>query len=58
MPRPTNESQGRPVRDKRVPVMMNDEEYAIIAEAARRDGTGVSTFLRTSGLGKAKRDKE
>jgi len=44
--RPTNESLGRQVRAKRVPVMMTDDEYDRIAQAAQAAGVGVSTFLR------------
>ena len=56
MSRPKNEDIGKPLRSKRVPVMVTDEEHRELEEAAAAMGVGVSTYLRLKAL-EAARDE-
>lgn len=48
--RPKNEDLGRPLRDRRVPVMVSQEEHTELERAASEMGVGVSTYLRLKAL--------
>lgn len=48
--RPKNEDLGKPLRDKRVPVMVTEDEHAELEKAASEMGVGVSTYLRLKAL--------
>ena len=48
--RPKNEDIGKPLRDKRVPVMVSLDEHAELDRAAAEMGVGVSTYLRLKAL--------
>lgn len=48
--RPKNEDIGKPLKDRRVSVLLTDGEHAEIERAASNMGVGVSTFLRLKGL--------
>lgn len=48
--RPKNEDLGKPLRDKRVPVMVSLEEYAELEKSAEMMGVGVSTYMRLKAL--------
>lgn len=48
--RPKNEDIGKPLRDKRVPVMVSQDEHAELDRAATEMGVGVSTYLRLKAL--------
>lgn len=48
--RPKNEDVGKPLRDKRLPVMMSSDEYNELEAAASNAGIGVSTFVRLKAL--------
>ncbi|MEO0343006.1 MAG: hypothetical protein AAF198_06170 [Pseudomonadota bacterium] len=50
MSRPKNEDLGKPLRDKRVPVMMSQDEYEELEQSASAMGVGVSTFIRLKAL--------
>lgn len=54
MSRPKNEDIGKPLQNKRVPVMVTDEEHAELTAAAERLGIGVSTYMRTMALQRAR----
>ena len=54
--RPKNEDIGKPLRSKRIPVQVSQEEYDEIERAAQRRGVPVSTWLRMLALESAKRD--
>lgn len=56
MARPKNEDLGKPLRNKRVPVMVSEEEYAEIEAAAQRQGIGASTYMRLKALEAARED--
>ncbi len=53
--RPKNEDLGKPLRDKRVPVMVSADEHAELEKAASDMGVGVSTYLRLKALEAARR---
>lgn len=53
--RPKNEDVGKPLRDKRVPVMMSEDEWTALNAASQKAGVGLSTYLRQSAL-KATKD--
>jgi hypothetical protein len=48
--RPKNEDIGKPLRDRRVPVMVSQDEYAALEGAAVNMGVGVSTYMRLKAL--------
>lgn len=48
--RPKNEDLGKPLRDRRIPVMVSQDEHAELETAAQEMGVGVSTFLRLKAL--------
>lgn len=50
MSRPKNEDIGEPSRDKRVAVMMSDEDFEKLKLSAQRMGVGVSTYMRIKAL--------
>ena len=50
MSRPKNEDIGKPLRDRRVPVMVSQDEYAALEGAAVNMGVGVSTYMRLKAL--------
>jgi hypothetical protein len=52
--RPKNEDIGKPLRDRRVPVMVSQDEYAALEGAAVNMGVGVSTYMRLKALGATK----
>lgn len=56
MSRPKNETLGRPLRDKRVPLQLTQDEHAELSEAAERQGMPLSTFMRWASL-KVARDE-
>ena len=56
MSRPKNEDLGKPSRDRRVPVMMSQEEYEEVDKAARALGIGPSTYLRQKALEAARHE--
>jgi len=56
MPRPKNEAAGKPTRNRRIHVLLTDEEHERIADAAEKAGAGVSTYIRVQAL-KAARDE-
>ena len=50
MSRPKNVDIGKPLRGRRVPVMMSNEEYAELEGPAQQMGVGVSTYMRIKAL--------
>ena len=48
--RPKNEDIGRPLRDRRIPVMVTLEEKEALQAAADAMGVGVSTYIRLRAL--------
>lgn len=50
MSRPKNEDIGEPLREKRVAVMMSNEDYEKLKSAAQKMGVGVSTYMRVKAL--------
>jgi hypothetical protein len=56
MNRPKNADLGKPLRSKRIPVQVSDEEHAEIEAAASKRGYPVSTWLRVLALAEARRD--
>ena len=56
MNRPKNADVGKPLRDRRVPVQMTQDEYDRIQAAADAVGQTVSGYLRTKALESANGD--
>lgn len=56
MSRPKNADIGKPLRSRRIPVQVSDEEYALIEAAALKRGVPVSTWLRMLALEEAAQD--
>ena len=50
MSRPKNEDLGKPLRDKRVLVMVSLEEHSELETASAAMGVGVSTYMRLKAL--------
>jgi hypothetical protein len=48
--RPKNEDIGEPLREKRVAVMMSQEDYDKLKFASQKMGLGVSTYMRVKAL--------
>lgn len=52
--RPKNEDIGKPLRDKRIPVQVSQDEYDTLSGAADAAGVPLSTWLRWLALKAAK----
>lgn len=48
--RPKNEDIGIPLRDRRVPIQMTEDEHAELKAAADREGLNLSSYIRAQAL--------
>ena len=56
MPRPKNETVGKPTRNKRIHVLLTDDEHERISAAAEKAGAGLSTYVRVRALEAARNE--